>query len=58
MTKRRLGLNAFLLSTVFIALAMAQLSPAWAQESLVRAKAIQPHLVNLDFEDGATGHFL
>jgi C-terminal processing protease CtpA/Prc len=52
---RRLGVRALLLSTVFIALQMAQLRPVFTQESVVRSKAIQPHLINLDFEEGTTG---
>jgi hypothetical protein len=34
---------------------MAQLRPVFTQESVVRSKAIQPHLINLDFEEGTTG---
>ena len=54
MRKRRLGFRALLLGTVFIALQMAQLKSV-AQESVVRSKLIQPHWINLDFEEGTTG---
>jgi len=56
MTKQRLGFHVCVLGTVLIALQLAQLRPAaFAQDSVVRSKLIQPQLVNLDFEEGATG---
>jgi hypothetical protein len=57
MTRQRLGFHACVLSTVFIGLQVVQLRPpAFAQDSVVRSTVIQPQLVNLDFEEGATGH--
>ena len=55
MITRRARFKAFLFTAILIVLAMAQLRPASAQESVVRSKLIQPHWINLDFEEGTTG---